>query len=122
MQVANSLSTNMPLLASLASPSLASPDSTRLLKVADRRVHADIGLPSAAAWHAEDIGPFAVPIGKGSQSALDKQLGPAKCDVCLILAFGAEQQASLAGVQLLVDSHLESEKHIVEIVVGFGSV
>ena len=83
---------------------------------------ADIGFPCAAAWHAQDIGPFAVPLGKGSQSALDKQLGPAKCDVCLILAFGAEQQAALAGVQLLVDSPLESEKGIGENVVGVGSV
>ena len=54
--------------------------------------------------------------------ALYKQLGPAKCDVWLVLAFGAEQQAALAGVQLLVDSPLESENDIVEIVVGFGSV
>ena len=112
----------MPLPALLASPSLASPDSARFLQVPDRRVLADIGFPCAAAWHAQDIRPFAVPIGKGSQSALDKQLGPAKCDVCLILAFGAEQQAALAGVQLLVDSPLESEKDIVENVGGFGSV
>ena len=64
--MANSLSRHMPLLAWLASPSLASPDSARVAQVVEGQVPADVDFPTAADWQAQDIGMFALAVVEGA--------------------------------------------------------
>ena len=60
------MSTHMPVLACLASPSLASPESARFVQVVEGQVPADVGIPSAAGWQAQHIGLFAADVEKGA--------------------------------------------------------
>ena len=121
MQLASFLSTHMPLLAWLSSPSLVSHDSARFVQVVEGQVPADVGFPTAADWGAEDIGLFAVAVLDGKQLAGDTQLRPGKAALVLVVPFGSAKQVVLAFVQPRVDLPFESSKDFAETVVGFGS-